>query len=537
MAGDGTPERSHPDDRQTPQHQEGRNPPAGDVTPVRQSMRSPVSFRTPAIPATPRKRVRHVDMLHGDDDRITSYYDRFATIISPSATPRVRKAARLSIDSSPGSSQSTDSTSSSLLPTPTSVTSPFATALGLPPDERILQVDSVRSPKGRQSREETVWERLNRTPTQPPGTASLPQTPRSLTRPPRVIPKAAERVLDAPQLKNDYYINVLDWSVNGVVAVGLNNQVYLWSEETAEVHEIWKVAEPDYVTACCFSPDGTRVAVGSEEGSCEIISVPKHDFKAGKCKARIMHHNGVAALTWCKKDEQVLLATGDRLGVIRVYDTTVRRNDENASSRSSRFRTHCEMIREWRGFHEDRIVGLKWSPDSRLLASGGNDNLVCLWQLDRPDSPKVIIREHRSAVRALAWCPWDPILLATGGGWKIRVFGSITHKVCIKKKEISTGSQVCALIWSKSYKELVSTHNSTGDQIIVWSYPSMAEVARLSGHQQRPLFLAMSPNGESIVTGAGDENLKFWKIFPMKEGQRFLKPREEEMSEERLSVP
>jgi cell division cycle 20-like protein 1 (cofactor of APC complex) len=28
------------------------------------------------------------------------------------------------------------------------------------------------------------------------------------------------------------------------------------------------------------------------------------------------------------------------------------------------------------------------------------------------------------------------------------------------------------------------------------------------------LFLSMNPTGETIVTGAGDETLRFWNIFP-----------------------
>ena len=34
------------------------------------------------------------------------------------------------------------------------------------------------------------------------------------------------------------------------------------------------------------------------------------------------------------------------------------------------------------------------------------------------------------------------------------------------------------------------------------------------GHTSRVLFLAMSPDGETIVTGAGDETLRFWNAFP-----------------------
>jgi cell division cycle 20-like protein 1 (cofactor of APC complex) len=38
----------------------------------------------------------------------------------------------------------------------------------------------------------------------------------------------------------------------------------------------------------------------------------------------------------------------------------------------------------------------------------------------------------------------------------------------------------------------------------------------LTGHTSRVLFLAMNPSGETIVTGAGDETLRFWSVFPGK---------------------
>lgn len=43
-------------------------------------------------------------------------------------------------------------------------------------------------------------------------------------------------------------------------------------------------------------------------------------------------------------------------------------------------------------------------------------------------------------------------------------------------------------------------------------------VASLTGHTHRVLYLAMSPEGETIVTGAGDETLRFWNAFPKKGG-------------------
>lgn len=34
------------------------------------------------------------------------------------------------------------------------------------------------------------------------------------------------------------------------------------------------------------------------------------------------------------------------------------------------------------------------------------------------------------------------------------------------------------------------------------------------GHTSRVLYLSMSANSQNIVTGAGDETLRFWDVFP-----------------------
>lgn len=69
-------------------------------------------------------------------------------------------------------------------------------------------------------------------------------------------------------------------------------------------------------------------------------------------------------------------------------------------------------------------------------------------------------------------------------------------------------------MFSKNVNEIVSTHGYSDNAIVVWKYPSMKKIATLTGHSYRVLYLAMSPDGESIVTGAGDETLRFWKVFP-----------------------
>lgn len=38
-------------------------------------------------------------------------------------------------------------------------------------------------------------------------------------------------------------------------------------------------------------------------------------------------------------------------------------------------------------------------------------------------------------------------------------------------------------------------------------------IATLTGHTYRVLYLASSPDGSSVLTGAGDETLRFWNVF------------------------
>jgi len=48
----------------------------------------------------------------------------------------------------------------------------------------------------------------------------------------------------------------------------------------------------------------------------------------------------------------------------------------------------------------------------------------------------------------------------------------------------------------------------------------MEKLASLTGHTYRVLYLAMSPDGSKIVTGSGDETLRFWRLFPKSRASR-----------------
>ncbi|KAM3966872.1 fizzy and cell division cycle 20 related [Aphomia sociella] len=314
----------------------------------------------------------------------------------------------------------------------------------------------------------------------------LLRSPRKATR---KISRIPFKVLDAPELQDDFYLNLVDWSAQNVLSVGLGSCVYLWSACTSQVTRLCDLSsEGNTVTSVAWSERGHQVAVGTQKGHISVwdVTVNKEVTKLQGHIAR------VGALAW----NGDVLSSGSR-------DRHIRQRD-----------TRCPPQQSGRVLqgHRQEVCGLKWSPDGQSLASGGNDNKLFVWSMHSL-SPVQTYGAHVAAVKAIAWSPHQHGLLASGGGTAdrcIRFWNTLTSQ---PMQCVDTGSQVCNLAWSKHSSELVSTHGYSQNQILVWKYPSLTQVAKLTGHSYRVLYLALSPDGEAIVTGAGDETLRFWNVF------------------------
>jgi len=319
---------------------------------------------------------------------------------------------------------------------------------------------------------------------------SLPQSPQKKPTG-RKIPKVPFKVLDAPALQDDFYLNLLDWSSSNLLSVGLGSCVYLWSGSNSRVFKVCDLGGEELVTSVNWANQGELLGVGTSQGEVHIWDINQ----VKKVRTLQGHSSRVGALAW----SQNCVASGSRDKSILLRD--IRESD-----------SFYERLLG----HKQEVCGLKWSCDSQLFASGGNDNKMFIWT-SKSTTPVFKTSAHKAAVKALAWSPHQHGLLASGGGTAdkcIRFWNAHTGKMV---NSIDTGSQVCNLLFSRNVNELISTHGYTENQIHLWSYPTMRKLHTLTGHTYRVLYLAMSPDGKSIVTGAGDETLRFWDLFPRTE--------------------
>ena len=311
----------------------------------------------------------------------------------------------------------------------------------------------------------------------------------------RQIPSAPTRILDAPDMMDDYYLNLLSWSDTNVLAVALSKTVYLWNASSGDIVELCNVdsdaADAHISSVSWVQQGGCHLAVGTSSGKTQLWDVQA-------CKQlRTMdgHTERVGALAW----NQHILSTGGRDALVVNHD--VRIAAHNIATLSS---------------HRQEVCQLAWSHDGNTLASGGNDNRLCLWDVTTSSSaprPRFELMDHQAAVKALAWSPHERNLLASGGGTADRTIKFWNSQTGSLLNSIDTDSQVCSLLWNPFEKEILSSHGYARNHLCLWKYPSMAKVKELEGHTSRVLHLACSPDGGTVVSAAADETLRFWDIF------------------------
>lgn len=371
-----------------------------------------------------------------------------------------------------------------------------AEACGLNANERILQYlpqPPVATFNSRHSYEmkSRARFRFNETKSQTPMLLKL-----------RRIQTNPERILDAPGFQDDFYLNLISWSRRNVLAIALENALYLWNATTGEVTMLMEL-DNVLITSVTWSDDDCHISIGTDIGTTEVW-----DTDTGS-RVRTMK-SGLAVRIGSQSWLETLIATGSRCGEIQINDV--------------RIRDH--IVSRWKR-HEAEVCGLAYKADGTQLASGGNDNTVMIWDT-RNSMPQFQKHSHTAAVKAMAWCPYIPNLLATGGGQEDKYIHFWNTTTGNKVGSINTGSQVSSLHWGQSYsngndstttankchREIVATGGNPGNAISVFDYDTKYKVAEIPhAHETRICASQLSPDGTTLATVGGDENLKFFKVF------------------------
>lgn len=353
-----------------------------------------------------------------------------------------------------------------------------------------------------------------------------------------------------------------------VLATGGDDwNIILWDlSDPASVHPVTQPisSQTDRIYRLAFNPDGTRLASASIDSTVLQWDITRWQAPAPasplQANPPLEFSSEVHFIEFSPKDE--ILAVGlrgqeielwdfsnpgspSRLGMMNGLHTgsvlSLRFNEEGSilvSSGCGEFDENevCVSgeIHLWdvatqeyispilRG-HMDAARSTDFSPDGNLLASGGDDGTILLWEVSDPQKPTELVEldQHTDSVRAVAFSP-DGSVLASGSEDNTIILWDVSdpRSQDLERTQLPGESMyINNLTFSPDGKYLASAgcgeeqDTCVAGVIRFWDVVSKAPIgAPITAHGASVVSIAFSPDGMTMASSAYDGSLLLWDV-------------------------
>ena len=298
-------------------------------------------------------------------------------------------------------------------------------------------------------------------------------------------------MLDAPNISDDYYHNVLCWG--DLVYVGLGFETYSYDLPNNTTQRI-DAACIDSSTISALHYTNHILLRAGLDGSLQVLDTA----------------TGAETRKYQQSDIHKYIASDSPSEIFCLSPDTNRLSqyDYRVSARVNSFT-----------FPNTTLVGLSSCTPNLALATTKTIKL-----LDTRRLPSSILQfnGHSSPSKAVAFSPGGGNKIASGGGIadkSIVIWSSISGKILAQE---TTGHQVCGIHWTNDSTGLfVSEGFGPKNGVACWTFQNerLCQTAKVTTEGSRVLFSAQNPkNPAQFVTGCCDERIMFWSVD--KKGKR-----------------
>ena len=202
--------------------------------------------------------------------------------------------------------------------------------------------------------------------------------------------------------------------------------------------------------------------------------------------------NTVRGLAFSPTDERVLIA-GDRGGTIHVYDI---QSGEEIKSHS----------------HDGAILGVSFSHDGKLIASGGSDKIVRIFEAETFDQRQTL-SGHPGPIYSVAFAQQGPLLASVGFKEDILVWNAETGEN-VQTFQSDNGDN-WGVAFCQSQRYLATS--GQGGTAQLWDVTAGSKITTLRGHSSAVHYVAIDSQNKRIATCSRDGSIRIWDISSLRE--------------------
>ncbi|MFM2062067.1 MAG: hypothetical protein RLZZ507_1737 [Cyanobacteriota bacterium] len=183
-------------------------------------------------------------------------------------------------------------------------------------------------------------------------------------------------------------------------------------------------------------------------------------------------------------------------------------NKVNIDSLDSRSVIHPRLLHTLRG-HTGTVKSLNFSPNGKILVSGGSDNepIIRFWNPQTGKKLGTINRAHQGSVDSVLISPDGKTLVSCGSDYRINLWN-------LKNLEFSRAfdghtTSVLSLVVTPDSKMLIS---GGLDGIRLWDLKQQLPLATLVRFDNAIYTLAISQDGQTLASGDNKGVVKLWNL-------------------------
>ncbi|MBY0523653.1 MAG: hypothetical protein K2R98_09640, partial [Gemmataceae bacterium] len=314
--------------------------------------------------------------------------------------------------------------------------------------------------------------------------------------------KEAKRMTGTnPNIAHNGPVSAVSFSPDGVylASVGGDGAIRVWTHANGANALSIVIYNNGSCYGMGYAHDGKSLAVCGKNGPPKTYAAPTNpaDPKrpTGTLLANFQGHAGSVGCVAFSKDGK-LLATGGSDKTIRLWDV--------ASG---------ESIRVLYG-HLDEVTGVAFHPDGQQLASVSRDQTVRFWHLDTVEVSRVLTG-HQGHVWSAAFSPDGQRVVSGGADKAVRIWDVVSEKV-LRTLE-GHKAPVTAVQYSPDAKLILS---SGGDEVVkLWNADKDEAPRDLVGHKGPVMAAMFDKDGKRVISGGADRFAKVWDVATGKEAK------------------